>query len=107
MNAAQVHEYDELEFQRDANPRDHMVNVWGYSTINFFAPMTRFAANSGGAAAARMCVSTSLLIFPPGETDFRSAVVHGISYIHSSRRHPLACCSRELSDTRASRRPRC
>jgi isoamylase len=52
-----VHEYDEMEFQRDRNPRDHMVNCWGYSTINFFAPMTRFAANSAGAAAARKCAT--------------------------------------------------
>ena len=47
-----VMEYDELEFQRTPNPRDHMVNIWGYSHISFLAPMTRFAANSGGPAAA-------------------------------------------------------
>lgn len=29
---------------RSPNPRDHMVNVWGYSHLNFFAPMSRFAA---------------------------------------------------------------
>ena len=29
-----------------------MVNVWGYSHINFFAPMARFAANGGGTFAA-------------------------------------------------------
>ena len=34
-----VFEYDELEFQRSPNSRDHMVNIWGYSHINFFAPM--------------------------------------------------------------------
>ena len=45
-------EYDELEFQRAPNPRDHMVNVWGYSHLNFFAPMARFAAGGGGALAA-------------------------------------------------------
>lgn len=29
-----------------------MVNVWGYSHINFFAPMARFAADGGGPFAA-------------------------------------------------------
>ena len=47
-----VFEYDELEFQRSPNPRDHMTNVWGYSHINFFAPMARFAADGGGPLAA-------------------------------------------------------
>lgn len=43
-----VLEYDELEFQRRPNPRDHMVNVWGYSHLSFVAPMSRFASNGGG-----------------------------------------------------------
>lgn len=47
-----VFEYDELEFQRQPNPRDHMVNTWGYSHINFFAPMSRFASGGKGPAAA-------------------------------------------------------
>jgi len=38
-----VYVYDEREFTRFPNPRDHMVNAWGYSTINFFAPMPRFS----------------------------------------------------------------
>lgn len=29
---------------RSKNPRDHMVNVWGYSHLNFFAPMSRFGS---------------------------------------------------------------
>ncbi|GIL56414.1 hypothetical protein Vafri_11724 [Volvox africanus] len=41
-----VFEWDELEFRRSANPRDHMTNVWGYSHINFFAPMSRLASSS-------------------------------------------------------------
>lgn len=49
-----VFEYDELEFQRIPNPRDHMVNIWGYSHINFFAPMSRFAADGAGPAAAAL-----------------------------------------------------
>ena len=47
-----VFEYDELEFQRFKNPRDHMVNIWGYSHLNFFAPMSRFAANREGPIGA-------------------------------------------------------
>ncbi|GAV83252.1 Alpha-amylase domain-containing protein/CBM_48 domain-containing protein [Cephalotus follicularis] len=43
-----VFEFDELEFQRYPNPRDHMINKWGYSTINFFAPMSRYASGGGG-----------------------------------------------------------
>lgn len=47
-----VFEFDELEFQRSPNPRDHMVNVWGYSHLNFFAPMSRYAAGGAGPLAA-------------------------------------------------------
>lgn len=47
-----VFEWDEFEFQRTPNPRDHMINIWGYSHISFFAPMSRFAANGAGPAAA-------------------------------------------------------
>lgn len=49
-----VFEYDEFEFQRRKNPRDHMINTWGYSTLNFFAPMSRYASNGGGASAASL-----------------------------------------------------
>eukprot|EP00897_Mesotaenium_endlicherianum_P008628 jgi/Mesen1/7794/ME000408S06902 len=47
-----VFEYDEFEFQLRPNPRDHLVNTWGYSTINFFAPMSRYASGGGGPVAA-------------------------------------------------------
>uniref|UniRef100_A0A7N0TFX7 Glycosyl hydrolase family 13 catalytic domain-containing protein n=1 Tax=Kalanchoe fedtschenkoi TaxID=63787 RepID=A0A7N0TFX7_KALFE len=43
-----VFEYDEFEFQRRPNSRDHLINTWGYSTINFFAPMSRYASSGGG-----------------------------------------------------------
>ncbi|KAH9625411.1 hypothetical protein KSS87_008201, partial [Heliosperma pusillum] len=43
-----VFEFDEMEYQRRPNPRDHMINTWGYSTINFFAPMSRYASSGGG-----------------------------------------------------------
>ena len=39
-----VFEYDELEFQRQKNPRDHMTNIWGYSHLSFMAPMSRFGS---------------------------------------------------------------
>ncbi|XP_026434428.1 isoamylase 3, chloroplastic-like [Papaver somniferum] len=47
-----VFEFDEFELQRRSNPRDHMINTWGYSTINFFAPMSRYASAGGGPTAA-------------------------------------------------------
>lgn len=34
-------------------PSEHMVNVWGYSHINFFSPMARFGGGEGPVAAAR------------------------------------------------------
>lgn len=49
-----VFEFDEFEFQRHPNPRDHMINVWGYSTMNFFSPMSRYAATGGGPLAASL-----------------------------------------------------
>lgn len=49
-----VFEFDELEFQRHPNPRDHMINTWGYSTVNFFAPMTRYASAGGGPLVASL-----------------------------------------------------
>lgn len=30
----------------------HQINTWGYSTINFFSPMSRYASAGGGALAA-------------------------------------------------------
>jgi len=49
-----VFEYDELEFQRLPNPREHMVNMWGYSHIHTMSPNSRFAtAGVGPVAAAR------------------------------------------------------
>lgn len=47
-----VFEFDEFEFQRHPNSRDHMINTWGYSTINFFAPMSRYASAGRGPVAA-------------------------------------------------------
>lgn len=47
-----VFEFDELEFQRIQSPRSHMVNVWGYSTVAFFAPMSRYGTQGAGPAQA-------------------------------------------------------
>uniref|UniRef100_A0A383WPZ9 isoamylase n=1 Tax=Tetradesmus obliquus TaxID=3088 RepID=A0A383WPZ9_TETOB len=47
-----VFEYDELELQRWKNPRDHMVNVWGYSHMSFMAPMSRFGTPGCGPVQA-------------------------------------------------------
>ncbi|CAN6466920.1 unnamed protein product [Victoria cruziana] len=49
-----VFEFDEFEFQRHPNPRDHMINSWGYSTMNFFSPMSRYASGGGGPYAAAL-----------------------------------------------------
>ncbi|KAI8113298.1 hypothetical protein M9435_003302 [Picochlorum sp. BPE23] len=47
-----VFEYDELEFQRHKNPRDHMTNIWGYSHLSFLAPMSRFGSQTSDNRAA-------------------------------------------------------
>ncbi|KAJ7517436.1 hypothetical protein O6H91_21G024500 [Diphasiastrum complanatum] len=41
-----IHEFNELEYYA-YNPvmGDHKKNFWGYSTINYFSPMTRYAAS--------------------------------------------------------------
>ncbi len=36
-----IHEFDECEYDKPP-----LLNVWGYSTVNFFAPMIRFASVS-------------------------------------------------------------
>jgi isoamylase len=40
-----IHEFDEIEYPR-SNPLtgEKLVNYWGYSTINFFAPMNRYSS---------------------------------------------------------------
>lgn len=42
-----IHEFNEQEFQK-INPetKEHLYNYWGYSTVNFFAPMQRYASNA-------------------------------------------------------------
>ena len=49
-----VFEFDEMEFKRFPDDQDeryraraHMINTWGYSTLSFFAPMSKYASNGG------------------------------------------------------------
>lgn len=41
-----IHEFNEMEYHR-YNPLtgDRLHNFWGYSTVNFFSPMSRFSSN--------------------------------------------------------------
>lgn len=82
-------EFDELEFQRSDNPRDHMVNVWGYSHMNFFAPMARFAEGGGGAlAAAREFKQLVRALHAAG-----IEVILDVVYNHTNEGAPsLTCC---------------
>lgn len=44
-------EFNELEFFLEGGARKHLVNFWGYSTLAFFAPMSRYAASREPGAA--------------------------------------------------------
>ena len=44
-------EFNELEFFIEGAARRHLFNLWGYSTLAFFAPMSRYAASSTPGAA--------------------------------------------------------
>ncbi|MGA8164262.1 MAG: isoamylase [Waddliaceae bacterium] len=47
-----IHEYNECEYGR-FNPfsGERLCNFWGYSTVNFFSPMNRYASNDDFASA--------------------------------------------------------
>jgi isoamylase len=45
-----LQEFDENEVHRNERMRD-LVNYWGYSTVNFFSPMNRYAVSSSIGAA--------------------------------------------------------
>lgn len=49
-----VHEFNECEYKK-TNPLTKQVlcNYWGYSTVNFFAPMQRYATNGERGTAVR------------------------------------------------------
>jgi glycogen operon protein len=44
-------EFNELEFLIEGAARKNLLNLWGYSTLAFFAPMSRFAASREPGAA--------------------------------------------------------
>jgi glycogen operon protein len=44
-------EFNELEFFIEGGARKHLLNFWGYSTLAFFAPMSRYAASREPGAA--------------------------------------------------------
>jgi len=44
-------EFNELEFFLEGAARKNLLNLWGYSTLAFFAPMSRFAASRKPGAA--------------------------------------------------------
>jgi len=44
-------EFNELEFFLKGGTREHLLNFWGYSTLGFFAPMSRYASSPEPGAA--------------------------------------------------------
>lgn len=51
-----IHEFNELEsYSYNKMTKDHKVNFWGYSTVNFFSPMSRYSA-AGAADCGRAAV---------------------------------------------------
>ena len=44
-------EFNELEYFLRGDARQHLLNFWGYSTLAFFAPMSRYAASPEPGAA--------------------------------------------------------
>lgn len=47
-----IHEFDELEYRyMHPNAKSLLYNYWGYSTVNFFAPMKRYASKNAQLAA--------------------------------------------------------
>lgn len=44
-------EFNELEYFLDGGSRKNLLNFWGYSTLAFFAPMSRYAASREPGAA--------------------------------------------------------
>lgn len=48
-----VFEFNEMELYQDNGARKELINLWGYSTLAFFAPMARFASSQEPGAAVR------------------------------------------------------
>lgn len=48
-----IHEFNELELAKAPPPRNKLCNFWGYSTVNYFAPMRRYATSQEPGAAIK------------------------------------------------------
>lgn len=49
-----IHEFNEMEYhQKDHENQQRLFNFWGYSTVNFFSPMNRYAAHAEAGAAIK------------------------------------------------------
>lgn len=59
------------------NPRDHMVNVWGYSHLNFFAPMSRFGSGAWGKGWQAAGAETEAGLWDREKEAFRMACIGG------------------------------
>ena len=47
-----IQEFNELEYQRThPSMKSQLFNYWGYSTVNYFSPMNRYASSMGHGAA--------------------------------------------------------
>lgn len=46
-------EFNELEYFQEGGPRRNLLNYWGYSTMAFFAPMSRYASSTEPGVAVR------------------------------------------------------
>ncbi len=42
-----IHEFNEMEFYIEGGARAELRNFWGYSTVSFFAPNSKYAASGG------------------------------------------------------------
>lgn len=58
-----VHEFNELEYyQVEAEGGTGRYNFWGYSTVNYFSPMSRFSAEVQGASAGKGASATAAAV---------------------------------------------
>lgn len=59
-----IHEFNELEYySKIPGTENYRFNYWGYSTVSFFSPMTRFsAAVANGAHMTAACTELKMLV---------------------------------------------
>jgi isoamylase len=89
-----VHEFNELEYAAlppghagGAPPPGARLNYWGYSTVNFFSPMARYASSSSGGGGGDGSASAS----PPP-----SSPAEGAAIINEFRDLVKACHARGI-----------